>query len=234
MSARFFTRQFTYQWIPAARHVPLADQRVMIVLHGRADSLRPFRSIGEELRIPQFNYLLINAPRKYDGGFTWYAFEPNQGTGILAARAKLTALLGDLHEQGWDSRKIYLYGFSQGCVVSCDLAMSYPRPLGGVIGISGYVFLFPKWQRTVTAAAFHTPWLITHGTLDDAIDLQFAEASVNHLTAVGLPIQFKKFKKGHEIDEEHETKFIRRWLKPRLPEPKSPLLKYPLEIQAQY
>ncbi len=226
MVNRFQTQQFDFEWIPASSRVPRDQQKVMIVLHGRGDSLDSFRSVKSDLRLPQMNYLLLNAPRNYDGGFSWYAFEPNQGPGIKKARIKLFALMAELEASGWTSEDVFFIGFSQGCVVSADFGMHYPKPLGGIIGISGYIYFFPAWKKTLTAAAFHTPWLVTHGFFDDLLPLAETRHHIDQLHSVGLPVEFREFNKEHEIDEEFEIPFIRRWLLARLPKARG--LKRPL------
>jgi predicted esterase len=82
------TQEFNCKWMNASGSVPRKSQYLMIVMHGRGDSLDSFVSIKNELKIPEMNYLLLNAPRAYDDGFTWYAFEPNQKRGILNSRKR--------------------------------------------------------------------------------------------------------------------------------------------------
>ncbi len=188
----------------------------MIVLHGRGDSLKPFRSIKKELKLPQMNYLLLNAPRKYDGGYTWYAFPPNQGFGVLQNRKRLNLLLDELAEQGWESQNIFFYGLSQGSLISCDFAMHSDRALGGVIAISGYIYFFSNWKKKLGSAAWATPYLITHGCFDDLLPINETRQQVERLKKADLPILWKEFNKEHEIDLEIETPFIRNWVLSRI------------------
>ena len=184
----------------------------MIVLHGRGDSLKPFKSIQEELGLKSMNYLLINAPRKYDGGYTWYGFPPRQARGVLKARSKLRVLMGELKEQGWETENIFLFGFSQGALVSVDFGMTYEEVLGGIIAISGYVYFFPQWRRKIKSAAFKTKWLLTHGVKDDALDIESSRICAKKLKDAGLPIKWMEFDKDHEIDEEEEVPFIQKFV----------------------
>ena len=102
------------------------SEKLMIVLHGKGDSIRPFMAFDKELRIPNMNYLLLNAPLKFMGGYSWYGEPPYQKNGVLRIRAKMLQLMQELEEQGWKPENIFLFGFSQGCLVSADLAMNYP------------------------------------------------------------------------------------------------------------
>ena len=205
-----------HSWIIAQAGTPQSAQYLMIVVHGRGDSLDSFMTIGEELKIPEMNYLLVNAPRAYDDGFSWYAFEPNQKTGILKSRAKLLQLIQELKTIGWAPNKIFLYGFSQGALLSCDLAMFAPFQLAGIVAISGYVYFFEEWKKSLKPSAFQTPWLITHGLEDDLLPVVTTRNQVQKLKDVGLPITWKEFMKDHEIDLHVETSFIRKWVRSKM------------------
>jgi phospholipase/carboxylesterase len=240
MKTTISTKNFSFEFQPASARIPRSEQRLMIVLHGRGDSLRPFRELREELRIPGMNYLLLNAPRKYDGGYSWYAFPPNQKNGILKSRAKLLSLMDELQEQGWNSREIFFFGFSQGCLMSVDMGLHFTQPLAGIIGVSGYVYFFRNWKKTLPSAAFHTPWLMTHGIFDDALGIGDTRGHVKQMHSVGLPILWKEFNKDHEIDQEIEAPMIRNWILARMPKGRAatdnrtsakPNSKYPLENQ---
>jgi alpha-beta hydrolase superfamily lysophospholipase len=70
MNETFSTSLFEHLWIPAAssergsRH----PGKVMIVLHGRGDSLDSFRDIQSELGLEGFDFLVLNAPWRLLGG----------------------------------------------------------------------------------------------------------------------------------------------------------------------
>lgn len=184
----------------------------MIVLHGRGDSLRPFRNFDKELKIPGMNYLLLNAPRKYLSGFTWYAFPPNQQLGIYEARKKLNILMEELIMQGWKPEDVFFFGFSQGCLVSCDFAMNYEHRLGGVIGVSGYVYFFKNWKKNLKLGSMQTPVLLTHGLRDQDLPLAETKSHYEKLKNIGLNIDWLEVDKDHEIDDEMEIPLIRDWI----------------------
>src|SRR2546427_4639517 len=57
--------------------IPAEDKksrRLLIMLHGLGDSLEGFRWLPEALNLPWLNYLLVNAPDEYYGGFFLYDF----------------------------------------------------------------------------------------------------------------------------------------------------------------
>lgn len=200
------TDLFNSRYIPAARK----SEKLMIVLHGKGDSVKPFMAFDKELRIPDMNYLLLNAPKKFMGGYSWYGDGVYQKQGVLRVRAKMLRLLNDLEAQGWKPENIFLFGFSQGCLVSADIAMNYPKKLGGVVGISGYFHFFPRWKKSLRKN-IKTPWLLTHGTKDDVLPIEDTQFGIEKLRSAGLEVQFIESQKKHVFEEE-EYPLIRKWI----------------------
>lgn len=200
------TDLFKSQFIPAAK----SSDRLMIVLHGKGDSLRPFQAFDEELCIPNMNYLLLNAPKKYLDGYSWYGDPPYQKKGVLRIRGKMFQLLNELEAQGWKPENIFLFGFSQGCLVSADIAMNYPQRLGGLVGISGYFHFFPRWKQGLKNNKL-TPWLLTHGSNDDVLPIEDTKFGIQKLRSAGIQVDFIESKKKHTF-EETEYPLIRKWL----------------------
>lgn len=205
------TDHFRHKFIPAKKK----SNFLMIVLHGRGDSIKPFYSFDDELNIPEMNYLLLNAPRKFLDGFTWYGEPPYQKNGVLRIREKLFDLLNDLEIQGWRSENIFLFGFSQGCLISADIALNYPKKLAGVVGISGYFNFYPRWRNNLSFEAMKTPWMLTHGHQDDILPLGETKYGVDKLKGAGLDIDWIEMEKEHSLEEE-EYPIIRQWVRSKL------------------
>ena len=66
----------TTQFIPAAGP---PSRRLMIVLHGLGDSLEGWLWLPAALQLPWLNFLLVNAPDRYYGGWSWYDIETGDG-----------------------------------------------------------------------------------------------------------------------------------------------------------
>lgn len=205
------TDLFKSEFIPAQR----TSERLMVVLHGKGDSIKPFLQFDEELQIPDMNYLLLNAPKKYLDGYSWYGDPPYQKEGVLRIRVKMIQLLKELEELGWKSENIFLFGFSQGCLVSADLALHYPKRLGGVVGISGYFHFFPRWKRNLKDNR-RTPWLFTHGRRDDVLPIEDTKFGVEKLRSAGLKVDFVETQKKHVLEED-EYPIIRQWVRSKCP-----------------
>jgi phospholipase/carboxylesterase len=210
----FATGLFDFQWIPASRGVPRSKQKLMIVLHGRGDSRDAFRTIKQELRLPHFNYLILNAPRKYMDGFSWYALEPRHERGVRGARQRLFKLVDELEAFGWLPEDIFWMGHSQGALVAADLVLNHPNAFGGLVGVSGYVWFFKGWRaRASRSGARRTPWLFTHGTRDRVILPAEIREDIEELSRSSLPVLYREFAKGHDFDYQREVPFIRKWIR---------------------
>jgi phospholipase/carboxylesterase len=206
------TTQFDYELILARK--PL--KKLVVVLHGRGDSVRPFRNFDEELRVPGMNYLLLNGPRRWAGGYSWYGFPPRQAPGLLRTRKKLFKMMAELEKQGWKPEDIFFIGFSSGALVTVDFLLNYKKPIAGAIGVSGYVYFFKNWRKTISKAAFKTPWLMTHGTKDYDLTIEETRQDVAKLKSAGLKIQWEEFDKGHVFDEKKELPFLKKWILKRI------------------
>lgn len=205
------TDLFKHKFIPSKKK----SDYLMIVLHGRGDSIKPFSSFNEELNIPEMNYLVLNAPRRFMDGYTWYGEPPYQNNGVLKIREKMFNLLNELENQGWDSKKIFFFGFSQGCLISADIGMNYPKKLAGVVGISGYFNFYPRWRTNLSLDAKKTPWIFTHGHQDDILPLEETKYGVEKLKDAGLKVQWVEMEKEHTL-EETEYPIIRKWVREQL------------------
>ena len=205
------TELFRHKFLPSKK----PSEKLMIVLHGRGDSIRPFYKFDEELGLDDMNYLLLNAPRRFLDGWSWYGEPPYQKDGVVKIREKMFRLLAELEGQGWKSENIFFFGFSQGCLISADVGLHYPKRLGGVLGISGYFHFFPRWRAGLTEESRRTPWFFTHGRKDDVLKIEETKFGVDKLQAAGLRVKWVELDKAHVLEEE-EYPLIRGWVRERL------------------
>src|SRR5580704_6055069 len=90
------------------------SRRLMVMLHGLGDSIDGYRWLPEALNLSWLNYLLVNAPDDYYGGFSWFNYPNDIAPGIIRSRKLLFDLLDDLRTKGFPADQITLAGFSQG------------------------------------------------------------------------------------------------------------------------
>ena len=116
------------------------SRRLLIMLHGLGDSAAGYEWMPAALQLPWLNYLLVNAPDPYYGGFSWYDFSGDAGSGVRRSRQLLFQLLDQQRERGFPAEQTILGGFSQGGLMTIEVGLRYPHLFAGLISISGYVF----------------------------------------------------------------------------------------------
>jgi phospholipase/carboxylesterase len=196
------------EFIPAAKK----SSRLMIVLHGLGDSVAGFRWLAEALKLPWMNYLLVNAPDEYYGGFSWYDFAGDQKSGVERSRKMLFQLLDDQRATGFPTDQTVLSGFSQGCLMTMDVGMRYPHQFAGLVGISGYVHDPDASLKEFSPIAKQQRFLVTHGYQDPVIPFALVAAQIQQLKSAGLDITWREFNKPHTIAGEEELAVIRKFI----------------------
>lgn len=184
----------------------------MIVLHGLGDSLAGYRWLPEALDLPWLGYRLVNAPDHYFGGYSWYDFAGDPRPGVLRSRQALFELLDDEIAQGTPADRLFLLGFSQGCLMTLDVGARYPKRLAGCVGISGYVHELERLVAEFSPVAREQRFLVTHGDADPLIPLAPVRQQMERLRAAGLSIEWHEFAKEHTIAGEEEIGVIRAFV----------------------
>ena len=194
-------------WQPAASN----SQRLVVVLHGLGDSAEGFLWLQDELDIDSFNYLLLNAPDEYYTGFSWYDIE-NPLPGIERSRKLLAQVLEQTGRVGYPPDQTFLFGFSQGCLMTLEFGSRHSPALAGYIGISGYCISPDAILREMNPAANNGNWLITHGTEDELLPVGVTRAQIKKFNAAGFAVDYREYPKTHTIDPVREMGDIREWL----------------------
>jgi len=202
-----------HEFIPAPDKT---SRRLMIMLHGLGDSIEGYRWMPEALGLPWLNFLLVNAPDEYFGGYSWYDFDPEDPAppaGVARSRKLLFELLDAQRAAGFATEQTTLGGFSQGCLMAVDVSLRYPHVFAGVVGISGYVCQPKTLYKEFSPVALQQRLLITHGTDDPVIPLERVEPQFKFLKAAGVNLDFHIFRKVHTIAGEEELRLIREFVR---------------------
>lgn len=194
--------------IPAAQG---DSKRLMIVLHGLGDSMAGYAWVPQALRFPWLNYLLVNAPDDYHGGFSWYEYDGDAATGVRRSIKLLNELLDAQRAAGFPTEQTVLFGFSQGCLMTLEMGLRYPHRFAALIGSSGYVLAPETLRGEAPPIAKEQRVLVTHGRQDPLIPCADVKRQVEELQAGGLALTWREFDKIHTISEE-EIVVLRRFI----------------------
>jgi phospholipase/carboxylesterase len=199
-----------FELIPAEQR---ESRRLMVMLHGLGDSIEGYRWLPEAMGLPWLNYLLVNAPDEYYGGYSWYDFAHDPLPGIRRSCRMLFDLLDHLRATDFAVAETTLGGFSQGCLMSLEVGLRYPYRFAGILGISGYISQPEKLLQGLSPVARQQRLLITHGTLDPIVPFARTRAQVKQLQAAGLNVAWHEFVKVHTISDEAESELIRSFVR---------------------
>ncbi len=187
------------------------SKKLMIILHGRGDSSQGFTWLPSYLKISDMNYLLLDAPYDYFGGRSWYDLPPNQLEGIEHSSQILTEILDTVFEEEFNAEESFLFGFSQGSLLTFEFGARYEKKLAGYIAVSGYIYDVARLREEMNPALKNANWLCTHGTQDDVLPYAVSKAQVETLQNAALNIDFKSYPKTHTIAED-ELAMIKAWI----------------------
>jgi phospholipase/carboxylesterase len=135
------------------------------------------------------------------------AFREVEPEGLSAARKQLLKLVDELSLQTQlPYGRIVLCGFSQGAMLTTDVALRLPEAPLGLGILSGTLLTESAWAPRAKARA-GLPIFQSHGRLDGV--LQFSAATALHglLTQAGCPVEFVPFTGGHTIPPEVVGRF---------------------------
>ncbi len=188
----------------------------VVLLHGfgaRGDDLVP---LAKSLLRPSTRCILPAAPLSLgNGGRAWWDIDAKDrpryvtdeaappaptalpNSGLEAARSAVTGVLRTTRER-YAPQSLFLIGFSQGAMLSVDLALTGKEPLDRVAVLSGALLVDAAAQlsapRRVRPAIF-----ISHGRQDQRLPFAGGERMKIELEQHGFVVTFRPFDGGHAI-----------------------------------
>jgi len=190
------------------------SKKLMIILHGRGDSSDGFTSLPPFLDLDEMNYLLLDAPFEYFTGYSWYQLPPDQLPGIEYSSKMLAEVLDEVFREEFNADESFLFGFSQGALLTFEFGARYAKVLAGYIAVSGYIYDEEKLLAEMNPDVNDGQWLCTHGLYDEVLPYQTSQKQIKHLQDGRFKITFDSYPKDHSIDSD-ELSMIREWIKAR-------------------
>jgi phospholipase/carboxylesterase len=186
----------------------------ILILHGLGADGNDFVPIAQELDLQgvgPVRFIFPHAPVMpvtINGGYrmrAWYdiigfdADAPQDEAGLRRSQAMIEALIQREKERGIPASRIVLAGFSQGCAMALLAGVRHGEKLAGIVGLSGYLPLAGKTEAERSEANRSTPIFLAHGTHDEVVALDRAEASRDALQALGYHVDWHEYLMGHSV-----------------------------------
>jgi phospholipase/carboxylesterase len=175
----------------------------VLFLHGRGANEDDLLEISEYL---DERLMCISArapyPFPYGGGFTWYDLLEVGKPDLDMFNESYNALRAFIEDilKGYpiDPKKLFLFGFSMGTMMSYSIALTRPELICGVAANSGYIpedtSLQFGWNKLKGKSFF-----VAHGTNDPVIPVTFARRSRELLSNTDAELEYHEYPMGHEI-----------------------------------
>lgn len=116
---------------------------------------------------------------------------------LLVSAAAINRLIDRELERGIDSRRILLAGFSQGGAVAYQVALSHPKPLGGLVAMSTY--FATSDLITLSEANLDLPIEIQHGIYDPVVPQALGIRAAEFLKGRGYAVIFRTYPMDHSV-----------------------------------
>ena len=186
----------------------------VIVLHGwgaPGDDLVP---IAEALQRPGARFFVPAAPLpEVGGGRAWWHLDPytrpphaasdrvapgfRPTPEVVAARAAVQGLIATVIDR-YAPQQVALVGFSQGAMLSIDVALAGVPAVARVVAMSG-VLLVDSVPALIAAHPTRPRFLLSHGRQDPIVPFAAGTRAKDLLEAHGIPVTWRPFDGGHEI-----------------------------------
>ena len=182
----------------------------LVLLHGYGSRAEQWLQFEHVLQVPNDGRLIflqgpLRGPVSGSRGWWWLNIEghvppgsrlPDFSTaspgGIKVASRLVREYLADV------DGPIVLGGFSQGAMLSAEIAFQTDQELAGLVLLGGTTVNETAWLEHL-AGRRRLPIFITHGRNDSVLPFAIAERFANRLSASGLNVTWVPFEGGHEV-----------------------------------
>ncbi|MFT6924446.1 MAG: phospholipase/carboxylesterase [Psychromonas sp.] len=198
-------------YLPCVEVQPkLTANAAVIWLHGLGADGHDFETIVPQLSLPEalaVRFIFPHAPSipvTINGGLkmpAWYdilqmSIERQVDlSGLNSSAKKIQALIDREVERGIPADRIVIAGFSQGGAVAYQTALSYAKPLAGLLAMSTY--FATKESIQISDANKHINIMIMHGSQDPVVDPSLGKQALSSLTEMGFQPSYKSYTMEH-------------------------------------
>ncbi|NOT59835.1 MAG: alpha/beta fold hydrolase [Acidobacteria bacterium] len=191
---------------------------LLILLHGygaNEDDLFSLAPFVDE----RFFIVCVRAPIRIGmGSYAWFRLgftpegiliDPNE---VEAARQTLRQFVDEaVTAYHADPKAVFLLGFSQGAMMSLDLALREPSLIAGVAALSGRIMPTSSERFAPADELIGLPIFMAHGTSDPVLPIGNGRSARDQLRELPISLTYREYEMGHEICEQ-ELRDLTEWL----------------------
>ena len=203
--------------MPLKNHVVQAlsgkSDSLVVFLHGYGADGADLLNLADSLKIhlPNTIFMSPDAPNKSTMnpfGYEWFPIPRLDGSSLENAKKgrdeatkELNLFLNEIKENtGIPFERIFLFGFSQGCMMSLHIAPRKNEKIAGVIGIAGMLMQPELLEKE---AVQKPPILLVHGDEDDVVPYEELNIAADTFVKANFEVYTLTSKgAGHSITED--------------------------------
>jgi len=201
------------------------NKKVIVAIHGWGGNKHSFLPFVKNLKISNVEWVLPEAPYLAEDA---PPLEPNDISPINDSSKKSwtykredgiweleepIVILDDFFNNfifnKYDSKDVYVLGFSQGAAVCYEYIMGIEKSLGGIFPIGGFLFKYSSKEQIVSLQNKKTPIIIGHGSKDQIIPIDKSRVAYKQLLAEGANARFLEYNGGHKISINYLKEIIK-------------------------
>ena len=174
----------------------------LVFIHGWKGNRNSFRSFASSFKIKNSVWYLPQAPYPVNNESDAFSWTYEISKGRYERDEPIELILNFLENKilsKFDSKDVFLFGFSQGALVCFEIIRIFDKSLGGVFPIGGFMAHNKKSIRRIHPNQLETPIIIGHGKDDDIISIKESEVAYNLLSKESDKISFDSYQGGHKI-----------------------------------
>jgi len=180
---------------------------LILLLHGYGSNEEDLFSFAPEL--PDHYFVVsAKAPRPMQpSGNAWYTIHWDATDGkwsddeeAIESRELISKFIDEVvTTYDLDPANVTLLGFSQGCILSYAVALTYPEKVKNIIGLSGYVNPDITVPKSNLDAYKHLSIFSSHGSVDQVIPVSAARQIPAYLNNLGISVKLNEYPVGHGV-----------------------------------
>lgn len=203
------TQKSTLSYLVRKPKVKTAKTPLVVLMHGVGSNEQNMFSYADAM---PGNFLVVS-PRGPltlgNGSYAWFQVQFTQAGPVInapqaeAARTEIIKFIKGLKSvEDFDEHQVYLFGFSQGGIMSYSVALTEPEMIKGIAVMSGRLLPEVKPMIATNDRLSKLHVFVAHGTNDQVLRFQYATDAVDYLHTRGLQPEFHRYNENHTISSQ--------------------------------
>ena len=189
----------------------LKPNKAIVAIHGWGGNKNSFSPFFKNLKINNVEWFCPEAPYNVEMDSkdkknllrkSWTYKKEDGSWEVVEPMNMMDDFFNEIIFQKFESKDVFVFGFSQGAAVCYEYILGIKKKLGGVFPIGGFLFKDSMTTNRVSEQNKNTPIIIGHGIKDDIVPIEKSKIAYSKLLDEGANVKFCDYNGGHKISME--------------------------------